>query len=189
MMRLFFAALLPEPLVARVLEVQQQLRARVGDDGVRWTRPDQFHYTLKFLGEQPPARANRAVEAALAAREGPSRFSLTLTGVGAFPNERRPSTLWTGAGEGADRLAELAASLERLLVKEGFARENRPFKPHLTLARIKSYAGEIAAAKALKTAEIGEIGAAPIDRFVLMQSTLKPSGSEYAILEEFAFLQ
>ncbi len=187
-MRLFFAVPIPEEIVARVAEAQAELRAAVGDDGVRWTRPEQFHYTLRFLGEQPPPRAAKALQTALTAREKQEPFTVALGGVGAFPNDRRPGTLWVGASVGVERLVALASTLDRLLVKEGFARENRPFKAHLTLARIKSYAGETAAAKALRTADVGELGAFTVDRFVLMQSTLKPSGSAYQVLEEFPFM-
>jgi len=187
-MRLFFAIPLPDEVIARISAVQEQLRAAIGEDGVRWTRPDQFHYTLKFLGEQPVARAEKAVEVAYAVRSEQTPFELTLGGVGAFPNHQRPGTLWLGATAGAEALTDLAARLDAALARQRFPRENRPLKAHLTLARIKSYAGEIAAARALKTAQVGEIGVVTVDRFVLMQSTLKPSGSEYTIVAEFKFI-
>ncbi len=186
-MRLFFAVTLPEEIIERVSVAQASLREAIGDDGVKWTRPDQFHYTLKFLGETPPPRARRAVDAALVTSEGVTPFEMVLGGVGAFPNSQRPSTLWVGATAGGEALAELAARLDGLLVKQGFQKENRPLKAHLTLARIKGYAGEVAAARALKTADVGELGSAAIDRFVLMHSTLKPTGSVYAVVEEFPF--
>lgn len=191
-MRLFFAVVVPDEVAARVAEAQERLRALAGDDGIRWTRPEQFHYTLKFLGEQPPPRAHRAVEAALALREEVGSFELALGGLGAFPTAERPSVLWAGARAGAEALTGLAARLDALLVRQGFSRENRPLKAHLTLARVKTYHGEIAARRALQKLPpdaAADLGAFTVDRFVLMQSTLGPEGSQYAVVEEFEFKQ
>jgi 2'-5' RNA ligase len=187
-MRLFFAVTLPDELIEKISEAQARLRAAVGDEGVRWTRPDQFHYTLKFLGETPAPRAYKAVDAARAVCEGQQPFAITLGGAGAFPSDQRPSVLWIGATAGAEPLIDLAVRLDKALVRQGFPRENRPPKAHLTLARIKTYAGEAAAARALKTVQIGEIGTAVVGGIVLMQSALKPTGSEYTIVEKFGFV-
>ncbi len=184
-MRLFFAIPIPDEILEGVRAVQETLRNVIGDEGVRWTRADQFHYTLKFLGEQSPIRARHAIEAARALAGGIEPFGLTLGGVGAFPNAQRPGTLWIGAIEGDAALADLASRLDQVLVKERFHRESRSLKAHLTLARVKTYIGEIACARALKTAQIGTVGVVTIDRFVLMQSTLKPTGAEYTVVEEF----
>lgn len=186
-MRLFFAVTIPEEMVAQVQAVQQELRAVIGDEGVRWTRPEQFHYTLKFLGEQPLKRVYEAIEVARTLRETQAPFALTLGGVGAFPNNERPSVLWLGAHLGGDTLAELADRLDAALYRRRFRREPRPHKAHLTLARIKSYAGEAAAARLLRNHRVGELGGFVVDRFVLMKSILKPNGSEYTVVEEFRF--
>jgi 2'-5' RNA ligase len=190
-MRLFFAVTIPDELVQRTLEAQQALRKLVGDEGVRWTKPEQFHYTLKFLGEQNAARAEKAVESASAIREAHCQFTLALGGLGAFPNSQRPSTLWLGATEGADALTNLAADLDAMLTKQGFPRENKPLKAHLTLGRIKTYVGEAAAARALRKRaeepEWSDLGTLQVDRFVLMRSVLKPEGSEYTVVDEYRF--
>src|SRR5437764_3859520 len=112
-MRLFLAVTLPEELIARVADVQKELREAILADGVRWTRPEQFHYTVKFLGEQSPARMHEAVECATAFCRSSSPFEITLGGVGAFPNGERPSVIWLGATAGADALTELGAGLDR----------------------------------------------------------------------------
>lgn len=186
-MRLFFAVTLSEEIIEKILAVQEELRADLSDDGIRWTKPEQFHYTLKFLGEQPLARAYQAVDAAQAVREAERPFTLALGGVGAFPNSSRPSVLWLGATEGGEELRELAARLDKALAGRKFPAEKQPLKAHLTLARIRTYHGEAAVARALKTLQIGEIGRTTVDRFVLMQSVLKPSGSEYTVIETFRF--
>jgi 2'-5' RNA ligase len=186
-MRLFFAVTLPEELIARVADIQQELRKSIQNEGVRWTRPEQFHYTVKFLGEQSEARVHKAIECANSLRDAWQPFELRLGGVGAFPNVKRPSVLWVGAITGGDVLTEIGATLDKMLVNEGFPREFKPVKAHLTLARIKSYGGEASAARALRSAEVGDIGTATIEGFVLMQSDLKSTGSEYAVVESFQF--
>src|SRR5437870_1364821 len=138
-MRLFFAVTLPEEIIARVTEAQQNLRKAIGDEGVRWTRPEQFHYTLRFLGEQPPPKAHIAVEAAQAVAADSREFDFSLGGVGAFPNIQRPSTLWIGASAGVEPLTSLANLLEWRLQRAGFRKEKQSFNAHLTIARIKGY--------------------------------------------------
>ena len=186
-MRLFLALMIPEELIARVADVQKELRKVILTDGVRWTRPEQFHYTVKFLGETSTGQAQKATDCTAAFCEHAAPFEIHLAGIGAFPNSSRPSVLWLGAAEGADALTQLAAGLDEALHREGFPKERKPAKAHLTLARIKSYAGEMAAARALRTAEVGAIGSFTADGIVLMQSTLKPGGSEYAVVERFRF--
>src|SRR5689334_3695475 len=124
-MRLFFAVTLPEEIIARVAEAQQSLRKSIGDDGVRWTRPEQFHYTLRFLGEQPATKAHLAVEVAQAVAADSREFDLSLGGIGAFPNSQRPSTIWIGATAGAEPLKNMANLLEWRLQRAGFRKERQ----------------------------------------------------------------
>ena|SRR5438132_21804 len=187
-MRLFFAVPLPDDLIRRVLEVQDELRSRVKDEGVKWTKPEQFHFTIKFLGETPGEKLDRVRLVGDAARQGRAPFALRLAGIGAFPNPRRPSTLWLGTKEGSDSLASLALQLDELLVKCGYRKENRPLAPHLTLARIKSYSGEAEVAKLLQTLVQPEIGSMAVDHFLLMQSILRPAGSQYSVIGQFGFV-
>lgn len=188
-MRLFFAVSIPDEQIERITDVQQMLRDRIGDDGVRWTRPDQYHYTLKFLGEQSFKRAETAVEVADAIASESGTFDFKLSGMGAFPNSQRPSNIWIGATDGAEQLAALAARIDDVLSRRGFPRERKPVKAHLTLARIKTYAGEQAAARMLRNPEEICFGTFVVDRFVLMRSILSPKGSEYSVLREFSLKQ
>lgn len=190
-MRLFFAVLLSEEVREAVARAQERLRAAAGDNGIRWVAPEQFHYTLKFLGETPVEKIPGIREAArrIAAQHAP--LSLTLAGLGAFPNLRRPQVLWVGAKEGVPLLTRLAESLEKELAEQGFPPENRRFNPHLTLARIKTPAGEKAAAQALAAQAanqkiVDEFGVIPVGNFVLMRSELRPAGPIYTVEETFA---
>jgi len=189
-MRLFFAVLLSEEVREVVAREQERLRAAAGDNGIRWVAPEQFHYTLKFLGETPPEKVPAITEAARSIAGQHAPLLLTLAGLGAFPNARRPQVLWVGAADGLPLLTRLAESLEKELAEQGFPPENRPFNPHLTLARIKTPAGEKAAAQALAALPdaqkmVDGFGVIPVGNFVLMRSELRPTGAVYTVLETF----
>lgn len=186
-MRLFLAVLLPDAALDAVDEVARGLREQVGDDGVRWCRRDQFHFTLKFLGQVAGSCVHRVTDAAANAASSQEPFSLTLGGVGAFPNDARPGTLWLGVTAGIGPMTDLALQLETELARARFPRDKRPLKAHLTIARVKSYGGEVAAARALRATRVGEVATLTVDRLTLMRSTLRPSGSEYSVVDEFRF--
>ena len=130
-----FVAVFP-PLEVRRAALSWAKR-RSSDDRVRWTRPENVHLTLKFLGDVE-AEAFGSIRAALweiCAQHAP--FDAALAALGAFPSARRAKTLWIGAGEGSDRLRSLAADVDNALAPLGFEREKRPYVPHLTLGRAR----------------------------------------------------
>ncbi len=185
-MRLFFAVLIPDEVVAEVGRIQQALRERVGDRGARWVRPEQFHYTVRFLGEISPDRAYQAIEAAEAATRSAEPFSMSVGSLGAFPNHQRPSTLWLGAVSGFDALMKLGESLERELAARGFKPEKRPLRAHLTLARLSSYDAESAAVRALRSVTAPPETQMDVRELWLMRSAAGPSGTAYTKVEKFA---
>jgi 2'-5' RNA ligase len=190
-MRLFFAVLLPEEVRDAVARVQMELRASAGDDGIRWVKPEQFHYTLKFLGETPEERVPPAVQAAKLVSAQNAPFTLTLAEIGAFPQPNRPQVLWIGASEGVPLLTRLAESLDSMLVERSFEAETRRFNAHLTLARTKSLDGQRGAARALSAQadeqnRVDKISAFQVQSFALMRSELRPTGPIYTIQETFA---
>ncbi|HMU96709.1 MAG TPA: RNA 2',3'-cyclic phosphodiesterase [Elusimicrobiota bacterium] len=106
---------------------------REGVAGARWTKTEQFHFTLRFIG---PSDNVPALEVACreAARNAVP-FDLELRGLGVFPTDGNPQVLWAGVGAGGDALNRLAADLESRLGRAGFPPAEHPFQPHLTLAR------------------------------------------------------
>lgn len=122
-----FLAVVPPSSPRRWAESAQNSAAAVVPD-LRWTRPEQLHLTVQFLGRvDDPAAVAEFVADSVRRREP---FVLSLGGGGAFPNARRASALWFGVRQGSTQLTELAASLASL------AHEDRPYRPHLTLARV-----------------------------------------------------
>jgi RNA 2',3'-cyclic 3'-phosphodiesterase len=160
--RLFVGVALPEEAATAVREVVAAIRAMPLPQGardVRWVRLDGLHLTLRFLGPTPDSMIGptiTAVEAVAAAATGP--IPIQLSGAGTFPPGDRPRTLWIGVSDGVDALTALAAQAESALVGVGWSPDDRPFRPHLTLARSDGVAaGPLVA---------GRLGAAMAERHV-----------------------
>ena len=134
-MRLFFAIELSDALRTAVDHAVAPLRA--AEPELAWVRPEKLHLTMKFLGEVTEASLPRLASAAESVAVRHRRFEMTLGGVGAFPNFRRARVVWMGV-ESDPRLELLHHDLELACGDAGFEVEGRPFRPHITLARIRT---------------------------------------------------
>ncbi|MFW5967030.1 MAG: RNA 2',3'-cyclic phosphodiesterase [Persicimonas sp.] len=186
MKRLFIAVDLPEEVVERLVDFQADLRAVVEDREdvrVKWTRPEQLHVTIKFLGDTDPD-AIPALRAALeksAADRTP--FEAEAQGLGFFPDPGRPRIIWSGFDEeGTRRLQRLHGRIERGLAALGVDQEDRPFVPHVTLGRVKSRARPDGAQLSARV-ERRAFGAFSIDAIVLYESQLDHRGAIHTPLE------
>jgi RNA 2',3'-cyclic 3'-phosphodiesterase len=184
-MRLFLAVNLPLDVAAHVGDLQRTLERVAAGGGLRWTKAAQAHFTLKFLGEQPEESVRVISDVAREAAKGADELSITLRKLGAFPDAGRPRVLWIGVGAGATEMSDLASVLDALLAEKGFAKEERPFSPHLTLARIKTRAEGLAAARMIEVGPKDEVAAFRAQSFALMQSVSTPDGVKYVPLETF----
>lgn len=138
MRRLFVAVPLPEDAAAAVVAVVDRVRGEPLPEGmrdVRWVRLDGLHLTLRFLGPTPEKQEAATVEAVAAVAAACPPIPVTLRDSGAFPLGGRPRTIWVGVGTGAEGLAELARAVNTSLESAGWPHDDRPFRPHLTLAR------------------------------------------------------
>lgn len=133
--RTFIALPIPPADRKIILSLIDSLARR--GDGVRWSSDDQLHLTLSFLGNVSDAELEQVCAKAqeVAARHVP--FDLELTGVGAFPNTRRPSVIWIGVEEGSSEVSLLHEDLDRAFAAMGFRDEQRSFVPHITIGRVK----------------------------------------------------
>ena len=127
-----FVAVFPPPSVRHALIEAAQT---VPHAGFRLTAPQRVHLTLRFLGDLSPEALPRIAAALEPVREGQVPFDAVTTGFGVFPSACRARILWAGVGEGAEGLRALAHAVETCLQPEGFAPEDRPFVPHITLGR------------------------------------------------------
>ena len=182
-MRLFVALDIPENVRRTISELMQKLEPTCL--GARWVRAEGMHVTLKFIGEASEEKV-AAVRKELSAVHSAQAAELGFRNVGFFPNARHPRVFWVGI-ETSPNLAEMAGEIERRLEKLGIPREDRAFKPHLTLARFKSEEGLPRLHDAIQKLGAVEFGRMSTEEFYLYQSTLKPGGAEYTKLETFAF--
>lgn len=134
--RVFCAIDLPPDLKQKLAAHTNQLR-QLTDVKASWTRPDNVHLTIKFLGEIPVPDVDRLSNAAARATKPLSPFKLAVEQTGAFPSYSRPRVLWLGITDTDKQLGRLQMQLEDECAIEGFPKETRPFHPHLTLARIR----------------------------------------------------
>jgi 2'-5' RNA ligase len=195
--RLFIAVPLPESTCAAITQVVDHVRERLATDDaesaarggppggrVRWVRMDGLHITLRFIGgttDEEIARLSRAVDATAG---GGSQFEVAIDGAGAFPSPNRPRTLWLAIVEGAERFQELAERLGLALADEGWPVEDRPFRPHLTLARTDGVRAGPLAARALADASEGLGARFTADRLVLFRSHQGGGPARYERLHE-----
>jgi len=157
-----------------------QLRQAGAD--VKWVEPENLHLTVKFLGDVDAdklAQVCGAVEKAVAEL---APFALELRGAGAFPNVRRPQTIWLGAEEGDDRMAELAERIETVLEPFRFRRETRRYRTHLTLGRLRREGAGVGVGDLGRLVEqlAGyEAGRMPVEELVVYSSELTRAGPVY----------
>lgn len=189
--RTFIAVELDAGLKATLTRVQAALRDQVPPRSVRWVQPNAIHLTLKFLGDTPPEKVD-SIQAALArAAAEVEPFAFGVSGVGCFPDMRRPRVVWLGLHEPGGHLSRLWKAIEAHVAPLGFPTESRPFSPHLTLGRVGRQAstqdarivGQAVADSAQQMA--GSLGDEMEVRAVaLIKSDLRPEGPIYTRLYE-----
>jgi 2'-5' RNA ligase len=187
--RLFIAIELPDDILKQIARVQQQFEKQIPDRAVRWVNPAGIHLTLKFLGDVAIDRADRLKEALDQVAASHRPFSLEVNGPGCFPNTRRPRVLWLGLDGDQESLGKLQQSVEESMAGLGFDPEDRPFSPHLTLARVQRSASQDDARQVGVVAERGleeSVGRWQVAGLSLMRSQLKPSGAVYTELHRAA---
>lgn len=148
---------------------------------VKWVEPENVHWTLHFFGETPEERVPDIAAALREAAEGLSAFPVKLGRAGAFPSTRSPRVAWLGLASGENELVGLAERVRRALASRGFEVEERPFKAHLTLGRVRGPEGAARLGKMLEDAQARE--AMTVASVVLMQSKLGPEGPTYLPVE------
>lgn len=180
-MRLFTALDLPDDIIGGISQLIDRLKPALP---IQWTKPSNLHITTKFIGEWPEERLDE-LKAALAAIPSRNPLDIHVKNLGVFLGPKSPRNFWCGI-EGAG-LVELAAATESATAALGIESETRPYKPHLTLARIKQPVDLDPLKKAVLSEGALDFGHFQADRFFLYQSQLQPGGSVYTRLSEFPF--
>jgi 2'-5' RNA ligase len=182
--RTFLAIELPAAIRQSIADIQNKLKRSCPFD-IRWLKPESIHLTLKFFGNvsgEDIIALSRIVE-----QHGAAMFPLQLTvkKLGVFPSLQRARVLWIGLSGETAPLVTLHKNLEQEWADCGFAKEDRPFRPHLTIGRIKSSRLDGAPVKFMAQADDWSAGSFRADSLVLFQSDLTPQGAVYTELARF----
>jgi 2'-5' RNA ligase len=181
--RLFIGIQIPQTIRSTFASLLKDFRAIAPQ--VKWVRADNLHVTLKFLGETQLAKLG-ALQVVLAAVRSAEPVNLEFRGLGFFPNEKRPRVFWAGA-EASANLKSLAADIDQAVHRLAFPLEDRPFTPHLTLARFHLPGIPPKLLQAIQEKSAQSFGSFRAGEFHLIESKLKPTGAEYTTLQTFRF--
>jgi 2'-5' RNA ligase len=182
-MRLFVALEIPSTVRENLAELLKSLRGV--SPQTRWVRAENLHLTLKFIGEVPETRL-AAIRGALADGRSDKPVTLDFRGLGFFPNDEHPRVLWAGIAA-SPNLKSLVADIDKAMEKLGLPREQRPFSPHLTLARFEPPGLTERLHAAIRENASRDFGSLRTGQFHLIESKLKSCGAEYTTLESFPF--
>jgi RNA 2',3'-cyclic 3'-phosphodiesterase len=180
--RAFIAVDLPPDLQERLAQVIHKLKEQMGDVPVRWVPAENMHLTLKFLGDVSMSNLDVLKDILRGEAVDREQMVISLGTLGAYPKVRRPRVIWVGM-EAPAELDALQRSIDKQTARVGYARDNRPFAPHITLGRVSRNAtpdevriiGDV-----LNTMNIGYLGVARIGAVHLYRSDLQSDGAVYS---------
>lgn len=177
-LRLFIALELPQSVRDKLVKLRGDI------PGASWVKPKAMHLTLRFLGDGIPAEQVEPLQDALATVNG-RPIKLTLTGVGHFGSKKSPRVLWVGI-KPYPALTDLHQQVEAALATVGFAPEDKPFKAHITLARLRKPGQGQAVTAFLDQHDAFREPDIVINDFHLISSELTPQGPNYTYLRSYA---
>ena len=179
--RAFIAVDLPAEIHRCLDQISAGYQEMLGDSPVRWVPAENIHLTLKFLGDVSVASTEMLTKILETMASNHHTFEISIGGAGAFPNARRPRVLWVGV-EAPPDLMSMQRSIDQETARMGYASEERPFSPHLTIGRVSRNAPPRdirAIGQALESKKVGFLGAARVKQVHLFRSDLKPGGAVY----------
>ncbi len=179
--RTFIAIELGKAVRDRLIGLQESLTASAA--GVKWVEPENLHVTLLFLGEVDDRELPGVCRAVQEALSEHAEFTLSVEGVGCFPNLRRLRVVWVGVGQGLQEVVAVHDALERPLLALGcYRREQRRYTPHVTLGRRRGEGPADAFTAALAKCQGWKAGEVAVRAVHVMASQLTPHGPSYSVL-------
>jgi 2'-5' RNA ligase len=186
MIRAFIAVDIPDAVRASVAEAQARLKRAPVSVKISWTKIENWHLTLQFLGYVDEAVTSVIASALDGLAKTHSSFDLAIGGAGAFPNEHRPRVLWVGCDDRDGKLKALAGAVQGAMKELGFEPEDREFSAHLTLARMRFPRPDDALTRALDSIRNAAFGTMRVEAMHLFESQLQPQGPVYRKLSSHA---
>jgi 2'-5' RNA ligase len=184
MLRSFVAVEIPADMQSALACSTASLQKVLPKPLIRWVAPQNIHLTLKFLGDVSPANLERLAEALKLEAGTHETFSMSVGGLGAFPTPRRARIIWIGL-EAPAALVALLHGVEAVAAMLGYASEDRPISPHLTIGRVgqKVSGADLQRIRAaLEETMVGALGTVRVDAVHIFKSDLQPGGSVYSRL-------
>lgn len=189
LVRSFIAIELPQQVTQGLAKLQESL-LQFTPKGVKWVDPAGIHLTIKFLGEVPSNQISLISTNLAEVAKGIKAFSLGVEGLGVFPDSRRPRVVWVALIGDVDELVQLQQAVDSALSPLGFKKENRPFVPHLTLARLRDdmpYQERQIFGQRYVASKLEPLPFFKVESLNLMKSQLTPRGAIYSRLNSFGF--
>ena len=183
-MRLFIGVWLSDTIQDEVMDYIDGCRKDI--ISWKWTKRQSLHFTLKFLGEISENRINELNRALESAAFPNQPFTLQIDKLGFFPKQGTPRIAWLGVGCGEPELIRLADLVESDCLKHGFGRADKPFQPHLTIARAKE---EVSGGGKSGSSfpQVDFKNKMLVSGFSLIESCLNPSGAVYKTVKDYNF--
>jgi len=178
--RTFIAIEISDAVRQKIADVQAELKKE--NERISWTRPENIHVTLKFLGDVEENKIDGIAGVVQKIAENIQSFTVKVKTLGAFSNLRRARVLWVGLENVSAELTQIAEQLEPGLSQLGFPKEERKFSPHLTIGRVKSALSNRFVEKFQRY--VFEGGEFKVDEIIVMKSDLHPSGAIYTRLRK-----
>ncbi len=182
-MRRLFAAI-DIPAEAELLSLMKGAQQFFSQDKIRWVNPVQLHLTLKFFGDTPESVIPVIEERFAQVVKGSAQFTFMLKGTGIFGSRYKPRVIWAGTSND-NLLRVLGEKILDAASEAGFPRDRLPFVPHLTLGRITHVADKKRLSMWVDQHHDTILQEISVNRVTLYESTLKPSGAEYSVVNTF----
>lgn len=181
-MRIFIAIDLPPEIKDSVSRLIAKLKE--ASAAVKWTSPENLHFTLKFIGEIKEVKLKEVKEILAETVSGLKPFSVSLEGIGTFPSGKSPRVIWIGAKEGADQICKIMRELNERYAAEDIAdKEDREPLAHLTLGRVKEVKGLDKLVQLIEKHKSDNFGKAAVREIGIIKSQLTRKGPVYTKVE------
>jgi 2'-5' RNA ligase len=184
--RVFCAIELPAEVRARLEDHVRRLRKEVSDAAASWSRVENIHLTLKFFGNVEVKRIEKISAAAQRAVKEFTSFQILVGETGVFPRPSRPQVLWIGVSDPSGQLNALQEKFENECAAEGFAKEDRAYRPHLTIARLRKPESARSLSEAHLKLQFAAVQVV-VKELVVFRSELSPKGSKYTVISAADF--
>lgn len=166
-------------ILTRLIE---SFKLMLKDEKIRWVNPENMHLTLAFLGDNDDENINKVVEIINKTVPEYNSFEISFKSLGVFKNIRQPQVIWIGI-EAPESLYDLREKICAELKESGLYQDKKPFRPHLTLGRMKYLTSRDALSDILKSSGIHDLPAQIVNEIILYESILKAHGPVYKPLE------